>query len=133
MISNFVWGSTRDQSLPESLVRRSHCKLNAAYKMVAMWIKIILTIFDYSYDIWGDTVNLSSRLDSYGSPGKIQVSSSCADLLMSPDCNIKCDIQRDTYIKGKGCMNTYYVVTNDDFRIVYDYGAESADQNSTDL
>ena len=28
----------------------------------------------FSYDVWGETVNLASRLESYGLPGKIQVS-----------------------------------------------------------
>ena len=29
----------------------------------------------FSYDLWGETVNLASRLESSGEPGRIQVSS----------------------------------------------------------
>jgi adenylate cyclase len=33
------------------------------------------------FDIWGETVNLASRLESHGMPGKIQVSEAFADLV----------------------------------------------------
>ena len=34
------------------------------------------------YDVWGDTVNVASRMESTGEPGRIQVSSAFADLLL---------------------------------------------------
>lgn len=33
------------------------------------------------YDLWGDTVNVASRLESHGEPGRIQVSGAVADVL----------------------------------------------------
>jgi class 3 adenylate cyclase len=30
----------------------------------------------YAYDIWGDTVNIASRMESNGEPGKVNISSS---------------------------------------------------------
>jgi adenylate cyclase len=35
----------------------------------------------FSYDVWGDTVNLASRLESHGLPGKIQVSCAVREAL----------------------------------------------------
>jgi class 3 adenylate cyclase len=35
----------------------------------------------FSYDLWGDTVNLASRLESHGTPGRTLVSEKTADLL----------------------------------------------------
>ena len=35
----------------------------------------------FSYDVWGETVNLASRLESHGLPGKIQVSAEVRDAL----------------------------------------------------
>jgi class 3 adenylate cyclase len=35
----------------------------------------------FAYDLWGDTVNLASRLEAYGEPGRILVSEDVADRL----------------------------------------------------
>jgi adenylate cyclase len=35
----------------------------------------------FAYDLWGDTVNLASRLESHGTPGRILVSEATAALL----------------------------------------------------
>jgi len=64
----------------------------------------------FAYDLWGDTVNTASRMESQGRPNRIHVSSSTYDLL------------RDRYafgepqqieIKGKGLMTTYYMLGPD--------------------
>jgi len=35
----------------------------------------------FSYDVWGETVNLASRLESHGIPGEIQVSCAVREAL----------------------------------------------------
>jgi len=35
----------------------------------------------FSYDLWGNTVNIASRMESSGAPGRIQVSEETHDLL----------------------------------------------------
>ena len=35
----------------------------------------------FSYDLWGDTVNIAARMESHGQPGKIQVSANVKQLL----------------------------------------------------
>ena len=35
----------------------------------------------FLYDLWGDTVNMASRMESHGSPDEIQITRSTFDLL----------------------------------------------------
>lgn len=59
------------------------------------------------YDIWGDTVNLASRMDSTGVPDKIQVAEECMEKLTDFFTFEK----RGTIpVKGKGDVSTYLLV-----------------------
>jgi len=60
----------------------------------------------FAYDIWGDTVNIASRLESNSQPGKINVSESTYKLIKdSFDCEYRGEIEA----KNKGMMKMYYV------------------------
>lgn len=53
----------------------------------------------FTYDLWGDTVNLAYRLESLGQPGSILVSDLTHDRLKD---KYKCDDSRSLDIKGRG-------------------------------
>jgi class 3 adenylate cyclase len=58
----------------------------------------------FSYDLWGDTVNTASRMESHGVPGAIQVSERAYEQLRDSH-HLR---QRGTIeVKGKGTMTTY--------------------------
>ena len=60
----------------------------------------------FAYDIWGDTVNIASRLESNSQPGKINVSENTYKLIKdSFDCEYRGEIEA----KNKGMMKMYYV------------------------
>ncbi|XP_028450089.1 adenylate cyclase type 1 [Perca flavescens] len=58
------------------------------------------------YDIWGNTVNVASRMDSTGVPGKIQVTEDVYRLL-STNYDLVC--RGKVSVKGKGEMLTYFL------------------------
>ncbi|XP_027841680.2 adenylyl cyclase 78C isoform X1 [Aphis gossypii] len=60
------------------------------------------------YDIWGNTVNEASRMDSTGTMGRIQVPESTAKILM--DRGYETEFRGSIAVKGKGEMKTYFVV-----------------------
>ena len=60
----------------------------------------------FQYDIWGDTVNVASRMESSGEPGRVQVSDSTYQLIRNEfDCELRGEIE----VKGKGAMKTWFV------------------------
>ncbi|XP_055845883.1 adenylyl cyclase 78C isoform X2 [Episyrphus balteatus] len=59
------------------------------------------------YDIWGNTVNVASRMDSTGVIWKIQVPSTTADLIKTK--GYTCVLRGEINVKGKGIMTTYFV------------------------
>ncbi|XP_028986491.1 adenylate cyclase type 1-like isoform X2 [Betta splendens] len=58
------------------------------------------------YDIWGNTVNVASRMDSTGVPGKIQVTEEVYRLL---NTNYDMVCRGKVSVKGKGEMLTYFL------------------------
>lgn len=62
------------------------------------------------YDVWGDTVNTASRMESSGEAGKIQVSSAFYEQLNSRAPSNCRTVERGIVnIKGKGPMTTYWL------------------------
>ncbi|XP_058823589.1 adenylyl cyclase 78C [Topomyia yanbarensis] len=60
------------------------------------------------YDIWGNTVNVASRMDSTGENWKVQVPDYTAALLQSK--GYTCVPRGEVNVKGKGLMLTYWVL-----------------------
>lgn len=61
----------------------------------------------FAYDLWGDTVNTASRMESHGLPGCIQVTSAVVELLQD---QYKFESRGPIQVKGKGVMTTYFLV-----------------------
>jgi class 3 adenylate cyclase len=68
------------------------------------------------YDVWGDTVNVASRMESTCMPGRIQVSEAFAQALKGETAKGRKGetafevVERGTIeIKGKGPMTTYWL------------------------
>jgi class 3 adenylate cyclase len=60
----------------------------------------------YIYDLWGDTVNMASRMESTGIPDQIQISEAFRDQLVTP---FAMDFRGALDVKGAGMVNTYFL------------------------
>lgn len=59
------------------------------------------------YDIWGDAVNIASRMDSTGVAGRIQVPAYCVPAL---DDHFQFEKRGQVYVKGKDNMTVHLLV-----------------------
>uniref|UniRef100_A0AAZ3NSN6 adenylate cyclase n=1 Tax=Oncorhynchus tshawytscha TaxID=74940 RepID=A0AAZ3NSN6_ONCTS len=62
------------------------------------------------YDIWGNTVNVASRMESTGELGKIQVTEETSDVLQK--LGYSCECRGLINVKGKGELTTFFVCTD---------------------
>ncbi|WP_413168218.1 adenylate/guanylate cyclase domain-containing protein [Capilliphycus salinus ALCB114379] len=66
----------------------------------------VIGLKKFSYDLWGDAVNIASRMESHGKVGEIQVSASTYELLKHKYILEKRGIVK---VKGRGEMITYWL------------------------
>ena len=62
----------------------------------------------FQYDIWGDTVNTASRMESHGEPGRIQISQTTHELIADQFATTP---RGAVEVKGKGTLNTYWLAS----------------------
>ena len=60
----------------------------------------------FRYDLFGDTINTASRMESSGEPGKINISGPTYQLVKN---DIDCEYRGKIHAKGKGEMEMYFV------------------------
>ncbi len=60
----------------------------------------------FAYDIWGDTVNVASRMETMSEPGRINISENTYQLVKEVyDCEFRGKVE----VKNKGKMEMYFV------------------------
>jgi adenylate cyclase len=60
----------------------------------------------YAYDIWGSTVNIASRMESNGTPGKVNISAYTYESIKD---RFHCSYRGKVYAKNLGELDMYYV------------------------
>ncbi len=60
----------------------------------------------FAYDIWGDTVNVASRMETMSEPGKVNISETTYELVKD---HWKCSYRGEIEVKNRGSMKMYFV------------------------
>ncbi|TVR37004.1 MAG: hypothetical protein EA392_13795 [Cryomorphaceae bacterium] len=66
----------------------------------------IVGVKKFQYDIWGDTVNTASRMESSGEVGKVNISEATYELVKD---EFNCELRGEIEAKGKGKMRMLFV------------------------
>ncbi|MBC8047050.1 MAG: tetratricopeptide repeat protein [Fimbriimonadaceae bacterium] len=66
----------------------------------------IVGVKKFAYDIWGDTVNIASRMESSGETGKVNISGSTYALVKD---KFQCDHRGKIEAKNRGMIDMYFV------------------------
>ena len=61
----------------------------------------------FLYDLWGDAVNTASRMESHGTPGRIQITGATYELIAD---EFECEPRGTITVKGKGEVETWYLI-----------------------
>ncbi|NET56507.1 MAG: urea ABC transporter substrate-binding protein [Symploca sp. SIO2E6] len=67
----------------------------------------VIGVTKFIYDLWGDAVNIASRMESQGAPGRIQVTAATYERLKH---QFLFEQRGEIEVKGKGKMMTYWLV-----------------------
>jgi adenylate cyclase len=59
----------------------------------------------FAYDIWGDTVNIASRMESSGEVNKVNISQNTYELVKN---HFECEYRGEIYAKNKGEIQMYF-------------------------
>ena len=61
----------------------------------------------FIYDVWGDTVNVASRMEALGEPGRVHLT---AETLAALGAGFPAEARAPVHVKGRGIMSTYFLL-----------------------
>jgi class 3 adenylate cyclase len=116
--------------LPEPLERHAECVIDLALAMLhcveladqfaELTLRVgihsgpaaggVIGSRKFAYDVWGDTVNIASRLEQAGVPGRVHVSQQTRELTLD---RFEFETRGPMELRGWGTMTTYLVVDAD--------------------
>jgi len=69
----------------------------------------VVGIKKFAYDIWGDTVNIASRMESCSEPGRINISENTFELIKD---DFTCEYRGEIEVKNRGYLKMHFVVVD---------------------
>ena len=80
----------------------------------------------FIYDLWGDTVNVASRMECHGTNGTLQITSGTYELIKD---QFICEPRGSISVKGKGAMPIWHVIAE---TVPFSTGVQSAEKDLLD-
>jgi adenylate cyclase len=74
----------------------------------------------FLYDLWGDAVNMASRMESHGTAGRIQITRATYELVAD---DFECEPRGTIAVKGKGEIEAWYLIGPRGRASAVNYGA----------
>lgn len=62
----------------------------------------------FAYDVWGDTVNIASRMESNSQPGRINISENTYNIIKD---DFDCEYRGELAVKNRGHLKMYFIKT----------------------
>ncbi|HSL77336.1 MAG TPA: adenylate cyclase [Candidatus Limnocylindrales bacterium] len=81
----------------------------------------------FLYDLWGDAVNTASRMESHGTADRIQITRATYDLIKD---EFVCEYRGTVDVKGKGEVETWYLVARRDLADAQSDGRATSNASS---
>lgn len=67
----------------------------------------VIGVHKFQFDIWGDVVNVASRMEQHSEPGRIHVSANTYELIKN---DFEFEARGEIQIKGKGKLSTWFLI-----------------------
>jgi len=80
----------------------------------------VVGIKKFSYDIWGDTVNVASRMETASETGKINISENTFNLIKN---DFKCTYRGSIKVKNRGFLKMYFINNHTENEILHPLNA----------
>ena len=97
------WLQHRNQERPEAIFREMRIGIHTGPVVAG-----VIGKNKFAYDIWGDAVNLASRLEEQGENGRINISQTTYDAIKT---QFECSWRGKREVHNKGLVDMYFVET----------------------
>ncbi|MBL4605175.1 MAG: tetratricopeptide repeat protein [Flavobacteriaceae bacterium] len=115
-VKNTILAAINMQDFVSKRKRKNNAQNKPAFEMrvgihVGPIVAGIVGVKKFQYDIWGDTVNTASRMESNSIVGKVNISQDTYVLVKEED-DLSFEYRGKIAVKGKGKLEMYFVYLN---------------------